>query len=234
MPVPGVLGLPDDRAADPAAQVAHFLDEVGTAHALRHRHDDVMRKAAFELGLDVDLQDLALPLLRALLALALDLFERLAQIVDQLVLFLELQILLPGLPLLLAVDAARHFEIELAGAILDSAPFLAQRELRPLCLLALLPLLGELAFEELFFEGEIGAGLLLRLAGEHGEARLVFVTELFPQRVAERDLGAAIGAGDHGCIHGRLFTVGRANLPGAQACAAIETVSGANASPKRR
>ena len=136
---------------------------------------EVLREAARELGLDVDLQHLALALLRALLALAPRLFERMAQIVDQLVLLLELQILLLGeaaaqgllQALLLAVDPARHFEIELARAVFERALFLAQFELGLLRDLALAALLGELSFEELLFQGEIRARLLFGLAGEH-------------------------------------------------------------------
>ena len=154
----------------PHRRVAHLVDQVGAARALRHRRDQVVREAARELGLDVELQHLALALLRALLALALGLVERMAQIVDQLVLLLELQLLLLGeaaaqsllQALLLAVDPARHFEIELARAVLEHALFLAQLELGLLRDLALVALLGELCFEELLFQGEIRARLLLR------------------------------------------------------------------------
>ena len=85
--------------------------------------------------------------------------------------------------------------------------------------LALAPLVGELIFEELLLHGETLAGPLFGLAGEGREARLVLMSKLLLQHLAERDLGAAVGAGDHCRVHGRLFSVGRADLPGAQACA---------------
>ena len=213
LPVLGVLGLPDDRTAAPQRRVAHLVDKVGAASALCHRRDEVVREAARELGPHVELQHLALALLRALLALAPRLFERMAQIVDQLVLLLELEVLLLGetaaqrllQALLLAVDPARHFEVELACAVLEHALFLAQPELGLLRDLALVVLLGELCFEELPFEGKILARLLFRLAGERREARLVLVSKLLLQRFAERDLGAAVRAGDHCRVHGRKF-----------------------------
>jgi hypothetical protein len=168
------------------------VDEVGAARALRHRRDEVVREAARELGLDVELQHLALALLRALLALALGVVERMAQIVDQLVLLLELQILLLGKAaangflqaLLLAVDPARHLEIELTRTVFESTLLPAQFELGPLSDLALLALLGELRFEELLFQGEIGARLFFGPAGERGEARLVLVAKLLLHRLA--------------------------------------------------
>jgi hypothetical protein len=79
-------------------------------------------------------------------------------------------------------------------------------------------LLSELALEEFFFDGEIRVQRLLHLAGENLQARLVLVTKLFLERLAERNLGAADGAGDHGGVHGRLFTAGRANARRSQAC----------------
>jgi hypothetical protein len=114
-------------------------------------------ESSCKLGLDVDLQHLALALLRALLALAPGVFERLAQILDQLVLLLEPEVLLSGEALLFAVDAARHFEVELAGADLHHLSFLAQVELGLLRLTAFAPFLGELAFKEFLLDGEIGA-----------------------------------------------------------------------------
>jgi hypothetical protein len=38
------------------------------------------------------------------------------------------------------------------------------------------------------------------------------VAKLLLQRIAERDLGAAVGAGDHGRVHGRLLIAGRASV----------------------
>ena len=123
-------------------------------------------------------------LLRALRALAPRLFECGAQIPDQLVLLLEPEVLLLGEPLLLAVDAARYFEVELAGAGFERLSILAQFEFGLLRLPAPAPLLGELAFEKLFFDGEIGAHLLLDLAGENFQACLVLVPKLLLERFA--------------------------------------------------
>jgi hypothetical protein len=64
--------------------------------------------------------------------------------------FLEPQVLLFGEPLLFVVDAA---EVELAGAGLERLSILAEFELGLLRLPAFLPLLGELAFEELPLDG---------------------------------------------------------------------------------
>ena len=113
---------------------------------------------------------------------------------------------------------ARHFEVELAGAGFERRSFLAQFELGLLRLPAPAALLGELAFEELLFDSEIRPRLLLGLAGENLQARLVLVAKLLLERLAERDLGAAAGTGDHGRVHGRLFTAGRINAPCSQAC----------------
>jgi hypothetical protein len=101
---------------------------------------------------------------RSLLALALGVFERLAQIAELFVLLFELQLLLLGPALPLAVDPTRHFEIELLRAILERTLFLAQRELGLLRLLTFAPLAGEPGFEELLFHAEIRARLLLGLA----------------------------------------------------------------------
>ena len=127
LPVRGVLGLPDDRSAQPQCPVAHLVHDVGAARALAHRCDQVVRKAAGEFGLDIDFEHLALALLRALLALAPGIVERAAQIVYQLVLFLEFQLLLLGKaaaqrlePLSLGIDPARHFEIERAGELITA------------------------------------------------------------------------------------------------------------------
>jgi hypothetical protein len=155
---------------------------------------------------------------RALLALAPRLFERCAQILDQLILLLEPEVLLFGEPVLLAVDAARHLKVELAGAGFERLSFLAQLKLGLLRLPAPAPLCGELAFEKLLFDGEIRARLLFALAGENLQARLVLVAKLFLERLAERDFGATAGAGNHGRVHGRLFTAGRINAPCSQAC----------------
>src|SRR5262249_5441706 len=142
-------------------------------------------------------------------------------------------VLLFGQALLLAVDAARHFEVELAGAGFERSSFLAQLELGLLRLLAPAPLLGELGFEELLFDGEIRARLLLGLAGENLEARLVLVAKLLLERFAERDFGAAAGAGDHGRVHGRLFTAGRITRRVRKLAPVLVAISGGSAGANR-
>jgi hypothetical protein len=195
------------------------VHEVGAARAFRHRQDHVPRKPAGELGLDETISSTSpwrscasCSLLRRASSSAV------RKSSNQLVLLLEPEVLRFGQTLLLAVDATRDFEVELAGAGFERLSFLAQFELGLLRLPAFAPLLGELAFEEFFFDGEIRARLLLRLAGENLQPRLVLVAKLLLERVAEWDFGAAAGAGDHGRVHGRLFTAGRINAPYSQVC----------------
>ena len=138
-------------------------------NALGHRLDHIVRKLPLQGRLNVELQHLALELLRALLTPALGLFQGLAQILDLLVPFFELQpVLLGGRPahrLPLRVHLARHFEIQAPLPLFQGGLLLSQGQFRLFGLAQLSPLLGELILKQLALLPRFFAGAHLGLRG---------------------------------------------------------------------
>src|SRR4029453_2082273 len=82
VPTLGLLGLPDDRSAVVCRWRAHALEQVRTGDALGNRLDRVEWKSFVQHGLESQLQRFPLPLLRALLQLALEVGGFLLRLLD--------------------------------------------------------------------------------------------------------------------------------------------------------
>src|SRR3984957_14541614 len=74
-PIPGSLGLPQNRAAELPARALDALHDIAAELALRHRLDAVERKLRAQQSLQLELLNLALKLLRAPLRLVLQFFD---------------------------------------------------------------------------------------------------------------------------------------------------------------